>query len=442
MDVRLGPDVFAERRRRLMQRMGDRAAALFFAAPEAVRSNDTHFEYRPNSDVYYLTGFEEPESAVLLLPGHEKHPVVMFVRKRDPERETWDGRRAGPEGAKERFGADEAFLVEDLDAKLHELLEGRDALYYPLGLYPERDAQAIRSLARVRTMAKRGKRAPSAVLDPGPVLHEMRLLKSPTELEALKKAVKVSAEGHVRAMRVTKPGLGEWELQAEVEYLFKRRGARAPGYATIAGSGANACVLHYVTNDRRRQAGELLLLDAGAEVDYYTGDVTRTWPVSGRFSAPQREVYDLVLRAQQEVIAIAKPGLPWNALHEKAVEVLTQGLVDRGVIPGPVEKAIEDKAFRPWYMHSTGHWLGMDVHDVGAYYAEPGKGRPLEPGMVFTVEPGLYFTPGAKDCPERYSGIGVRIEDDVLVTETGCEVLSKDAPKEPEEIERIVGADA
>lgn len=442
MDGRLGPDVFLDRRKRLMERMGERAAGLFFAAPESVRSNDTHFDYRPNSDLYYLTGFEEPEAAVLVLPGHEKHPVVMFVRKRDPEREAWDGLRAGPEGAKERFGANEAFPIDEIEAKLPDLLDGRDTLYYSLGLYTGRDQQTIRALARARPLARRGKRVPHAVVDPGPVLHEMRLRKTAAEVDALRRAIRVSAEAHVRAMRATRPGRGEWEIQAEVEHHFRSSGATAPGYGTIVGSGPNACVLHYVANRRRMEAGELLLLDAGAEVDYYTGDITRTWPVSGKFSGPQREIYDLVLRAQQEVIAIAKPGLPWTALHEKAVQVLTQGMIDLQILTGPVEKAIEDKTFRAWYMHSTGHWLGMDVHDVGAYYDEPGKGRALEPGMVFTVEPGLYFAPDAKDVPARYAGVGVRIEDDVLVTDAGVEVLSAAAPKLPEEMEPLIGVEA
>ncbi len=435
----LPKDVFADRRKRLMESLGGRGAALFFAAPEATRSNDSEFDYRQNSDLYYLTGFEEPESAVLLLPGHGTHPFVMFVRKRDREREIWDGFRAGVEGAKAEFGAQEAFLVDDLDAKLPELLEGRDRLVYGLGLYPDRDTQVVRALTKVRHLAKKGKRAPREVVDPSVVLHEMRCVKTAQEVEALRRAAQVSAEAHVRAMKATRPGLTEFEIQAEIEYLFKRRGAKAPGYTTIVGSGANACVLHYVTNRDVLKAGDLLLVDAGAEVDYYTGDITRTWPVSGTFDAPQREVYDLVLRAQEEVIAMAKPGLLWPAMHEKAVQVLTQGLVDLGALKGPVEKAIEDKTYRAFYMHSTGHWLGMDVHDVGGYYADADRGRPLEPGMVFTVEPGLYFHADAKDCPERWKGIGVRIEDDLLVTETGCEVLSKDAPKRPDDLEAIVG---
>jgi Xaa-Pro aminopeptidase len=437
--TRIGPDVFADRRKRFMERLGERGAALFFSPPESVRSNDTHFDYRPGSDLYYLTGFEEPGAALLLLPGHEKHPVVMFVRKKDPEQEVWDGHRAGVDGAKERFGASEAFPIDEVEAKLPDLLDGRDELHYATGLYPERDAATIRALAHVRRLARRGKRAPRSIVDPSHLLHEMRLFKRGQELAALRRAIEVSAEAHVEAMRRTAPGRGEWEIQAEVEYVFKRHGARAPGYSTIAGSGPNACVLHYVENRRRMESGDLLLLDAGAEVDYYTGDITRTWPVSGRFSGPQREIYDLVLRAQREVIALAKPGVLWTALHERAVDVLTRGLVERGLVEGPVEKAIEDKTFRKYYMHSTGHWLGIDVHDVGAYYLD-GKARALEPGMVFTVEPGLYFAPSAEGCPDRYRGIGVRIEDDVLVTETGVEVLSKGAPKEPEEIEAIVGS--
>ena len=437
--MRLSPDVFADRRRRFLAKMGERTAALFFAAPEAVRSNDSHFDFRQNSDFYYLTGFEEPDSALLLLPGHDKHESVMFVRKRDKEREVWDGPRAGVEGAKGEFGANEAFLIEEVDAKLPELFEGRERLYYGLGLYADRDVQVVRALGKSRMAERKRKRFPTEIKDPfNSALHEMRLFKTGPELEALRRAVEISADAHVRAMKATKPGLGEWEIQAEVEYVFKRAGAKAPGYTTIAGSGPNACVLHYVANQRRMGAGELLLLDAGAEVDYYTGDITRTWPVSGKFSGPQREIYDLVLKAQHEVIKIAKPGLPYATMHETAVKVLTTGMVERGILTGPVEKAIEDKTFRAFYMHGTGHWLGMDVHDVGAYSAEE-KSRLLEPGMVFTVEPGLYFAPDATNCPERYRGIGVRIEDDILVTATGVDVLSKGAPKDPDEIEAIVG---
>jgi Xaa-Pro aminopeptidase len=418
--------------------MGDRAAGIFFASPEAVRSNDTHFDYRQSSDLLYLSGFEEPGSALVLLPGHAKHPCVFFVRKRDRERETWDGRRAGPEGAKERFGADEAFPIEELETRLPELLEGRERVHVALGLHGDRDALVVRAMGKAHAAARRGKRVPREIHDPARALHEMRLYKSGPELEALRRAVSVSAEAHVRAMRLTKPGMGEWEIQAEVEYAFRRAGARSPGYGTIAGSGVNACVLHYVENQRRMQAGDLLLLDAGAEVDHYTGDITRTWPVSGRFTPEQREIYDLVLAAQRAVIGMVKPGLAYSAMHEKAVRVLTEGLVERGILTGPVDKAIQDKTYRAFYMHGTGHWLGMDVHDVGAYHVEE-VSRPLEAGMVFTVEPGLYFSPDEPKSPARWRGIGVRIEDDLLVTETGCEVLSAAAPTDAEAIEAIVG---
>jgi Xaa-Pro aminopeptidase len=440
MNAVLPPEVFTDRRRQLMDRVGEHGAALFFAAPEVTRSNDSSYDFRQNSDLWYLTGFEEPEAALLVLPGHPKHPVVMFVRKRDRDREVWDGPRAGVEGVKERFGAAEAFPIEEVDTKLPELLEGRERVHYGLGLYPERDRQVVRALTRLRAMAKRGKRAPREIHDPSHLIHELRLFKKGPELEMLRRAIAVSADGHVRAMQATRPGRGEWEVQAEIEYVFRRGGARSPGYTSIVGSGRNACVLHYVANNCRMQDGELLLVDAGAEVGYYTGDITRTWPVSGRFSAPQREIYDLVLKAQLEVIALAKPGLPWSALHEKALRVLTEGMIGLGILKGPVEKALEEKSHAPWYPHSTGHWLGIDVHDVGAYWSGVEQSRLLEPGMVFTVEPGLYFAPDAPNVPERYAGIGVRIEDDVLVTATGHEVLSSGAPKDPAEIEALVGS--
>jgi len=433
--------VFAARRGKLMEGLGPKGAALFLAAPEAVRSNDTHFDYRQDSDLYYLSGFDEPESALLLLPGHEKHPVVMFVRKRDPDREVWDGARAGVEGVKERFGAAEAFPIEEMSTRLPALLEGRDRLHYRLGLRADQDVAVIKTFAALRPLERKGKVVPREVVDPAPLLHEMRLFKRGEELEALRRAVRVSAEAHVRAMKATRPGLAEYEVQAEVEYVFRRHGARAPGYGTIVGSGPNACVLHYVSNRRTMEAGDLLLLDAGAEVDYYTGDITRTWPVSGRFSDRQREVYDLVLRAQDEVIALVRPGTPWSALNERATRVLTEGLQGLGVLDQAqtVDALVEAKAFKPFYMHSVGHWLGMDVHDVGSYASDGNPTRPLAPGMVLTVEPGLYFPPGEK-TPAAYAGIGVRIEDDVLVTESGCEVLSREAPKAVDDLEAIVGS--
>ena len=437
-----GSDVFARRRAELMRRIGPDAAALFVAAPQRTRSADSEYDYRPNSDLWYLTGFEEPGSALLLLPGHEKTQVVVFVRKRDREREIWDGFRLGVDDAAARLGADTAYSIDDLYEKLPALLEGRARLVYSLGLDHDVDRHVVTILNRVRHLARRGRQAPRAILDPIDFLHEMRLVKTPEEIEAIRTACRVSAEGHVRAMRRTRPGLTEYELQAEIEYVFRKSGAKAPGYTSIVGSGKNACVLHYIENRDVLKDGDLVLVDAGAEVGYYTGDITRTWPVNGRFNGYQREIYDLVLRAQMDVIRLVRPGLEWNRLHEQAVRTLTEGLVDLGALEGPVEKAIEEKTFRKFFMHGTGHWLGIDVHDVGTYSRPGEQGRPLEPGMVFTVEPGLYFHGDEPASPERYRGIGVRIEDDLLVTEDGCEVLTRFVSKEPEEIEELVGKDA
>jgi len=434
--------VYTSRRLQLMERLGEDSALLVVASPVRLRSNDTVYHYRPNSDLWYLTGFEEPESALLLLPGHAEHPFVMFVRKRDREREIWDGWRVGVEGAKEHVGCDAAFPIEELSERLPKLFEGRTRLVYALGLDEGMDREVIQAIRKVQHLARKGKRAPRIIEDPLLYLHEMRLVKTPGEIAALRRACEVSAQGHQHGMRVTRAGLREFELQAEIEYVFKKHGATAPGYSSIVGSGPNACILHYVENRGRLREGDLVLVDAGAEVGFYTGDITRTWPVSGEFTGEQRTIYDLVLRAQMEVIRAVKPGLAWHKLHETAVQVLAEGLVDLGVLEGPVEKAIEEKTYRKWYMHGTGHWLGIDVHDVGAYAHDGEPGRELEPGMVFTVEPGLYFHGDEEGCPDRFRGIGVRIEDDVLVTETGAEVLSSGVPKEPEEILQLVGADA
>lgn len=437
-----GQNLHAARRAQLMERIGENAAALVVATPVRNRSNDTVYHYRPSSDLWYLTGFEEPEAAALLLPGHPEHPFVMFVRKRDRAREIWDGWRTGVDGAREHVGCDAAFGIDELEERLPKLFEGRTRLVYGLGADEDMDRRVIRAIRKVQHLGRKGKRAPRAIEDPLLYLHEMRLVKTPGEIAALRRAAEVSALGHVRGMRCTRPGMREFELQAEIEYVFKKHGASAPGYESIVGSGPNACILHYVENRGRLREDDLVLVDAGAEVGLYTGDITRTWPVSGTFSPEQREIYDLVLRAQMEVIRLVRPGLPWHKLHERAVQVLAEGLVNMGILEGPAEKAVEDKTYRKWYMHGTGHWLGIDVHDVGAYARDGEPGRALEPGMVFTVEPGLYFHGDEEGCPDRFRGIGVRIEDDVLVTETGVDVLSRTVPKDPEEIEQLVGADA
>ena len=432
-------DMHAARRARLMERVGPTAAVLIVAYPERNRSNDTYFPYRPSSDLWYLTGFEEPEAAVLLLPGHEEHPFVLFLRERNLKMEIWDGPRVGTERAREMVGADKAFTFDQLGEELPKLLAGRSSLYYSLGLEPTVDEIVLRSYRKALRTARGRARAPNSIIEPGEALHEMRLIKSPEEIEGLRLAGSVSAAGHLRGMRVTKPGMTEFELQAEIEHVFRQQGARSPGYPSIVGAGTNACVLHYVDNRDTLQDGDLVLVDAGAEVDYYTGDITRTWPVSGEFNGFQRTIYDLVLRAQMEAISIVRPGVAWHEIHECTVQVITEGLVDLGILEGPVEKAIEDNTFKKYFMHGTGHWLGIDVHDVGHYVDDEYASRPLEPGMVFTIEPGIYFHPEQDGVHPDYVGIGVRIEDDILVTADGCEVLTAAAPKEPEEMEAIIG---
>jgi Xaa-Pro aminopeptidase len=436
-------DMHASRRARLMARIGDGGAALFTATPARNRSNDTFFAYRPSSDVWYLTGFEEPEAAVLLLPGNEEHPFVLFLRERNLKMEIWDGPRVGVERAREMLGADRAFAWEELPEQLPKLLAGCKSLNFALGLDPAMDQVVVTAYRKAMRLARGRARAPTSIIEPGNTLNDMRLIKSPEEIDALRRCCAVSAEGHVRGMRVTKPGMSEFELQAEIEHVFYKSGARSPGYPSIVGAGTNACVLHYIDNRDTLADGDLVLVDAGAEVDYYTGDITRTWPVSGVFSGYQRMIYDLVLRAQMEAIAMVRPGLLWHEIHDCTVHVITEGLVDMGILEGPVEQAIEEKTFKKFFMHGTGHWLGIDVHDVGSYAREGDEmSRPLEAGMVFTVEPGIYFHPEEEASPADYVGIGVRIEDDVLVTEDGCEVLSAGVPKEPEEIMEIVGKDA
>lgn len=433
---------YAARRARLMEAIGPGGAALFAANPIRNRSNDTNFAYRPNSDLWYLTGFEEPEAVVLLRPEHPEHPFVLFLRPRDKTLEIWDGPRVGVEGAVDAVGADDAHPIGELAERLPKLLAGREQLYYSLGLNDAMDREVIRAY-RMAQRAGRGRmKAPHSIVEPRDALHEMRLIKAPEEIDAVRRACKVSAEAHVHAMRKTRPGMTEREIQAEIEYVFARGGALSPGYPSIVGAGANACVLHYIDNRAELKDGDLLLVDAGAEVDFYTGDITRTWPVNGTFDGYQRQIYDLVLQAQMEAIDIVRPGIEYHKIHETTVSRIAEGLVDMGLLDGPVETAIEEKTYKKFFMHGTGHWLGIDVHDVGAYARNGEAGRPLEPGMVFTIEPGIYFHPEEEASPDDFRGIGVRIEDDILVTEDGCEVLSRDAPKEPEEIEEIVGADA
>ncbi|MCG5535770.1 Xaa-Pro aminopeptidase [Ectothiorhodospira mobilis] len=426
----------AHRRRRLMEAMGEGAIAIVPGAPERTRNRDVTHPFRQDSDFWYLTGFVEPEAVAVLVPGRSEGDYVLFCRERDPEKETWNGRRAGTEGAVRDFGADEAHPLAELEQVLPGLLEGRERVYLSLGHESGMDRRVSAWIEAMGRRGRAGVRPPRALMSLEPLLHELRLFKSEQELEAMRRAAAVTVEAHRRAMAACRPGMGEYQLEAELLYTFRHAGME-PAYASIVGGGANGCILHYTENEDRLRDGDLVLIDAGCEYRGYAGDVTRTFPVNGRFSPVQRAVYDIVLEAQAAAIAQVAPGRHWEEPHQAAVAVLTRGLVDLGVLQGPVQRLVEEGAYRPYYMHRTGHWLGLDVHDVGDYRVD-GAPRPLQPGMVMTVEPGLYFPPGGEGVPEALAGIGVRIEDDVAVTRAGHEVLTADCPKAPEAIEALM----
>jgi Xaa-Pro aminopeptidase len=428
------PAVFAARRDAFMQALGPGAVAVVRSLPERLRNGDAYHPFRQHSDVLYLTGFLEPDTTLVMRPGADAERVVMFVRPRDPEMEVWDGRRAGIEGAKERYGADAAYPANELPAKLWELIANHDELHYSLGLDEQMDLLVASALARLRRTEKKGKRPPRAVIDSRVALHELRLRKRPEELAALRKAAAISCDAHVLAMGAGRPGVFEHELEALINYTFRRSGSTGPGYATIVGAGENATILHYIDNRCAIADGDLVLVDAGCEYDHYTADITRTWPANGRFTPAQRKVYALVLATQKSAIDLVKPGVTIDEIHDHCVRKLTEGMLELGLLAGTADERIEDKAFRKFYMHGTSHWLGLDVHDVGAYTQE-GKARPLEAGMVITVEPGLYIAIDAPDVPAELRGIGVRIEDDMVVTANGHEVLTAACPKEIEAIE-------
>lgn len=424
---------FARRRRQLARSMGRNAIAILPAAPVRHRNSDVEYPYRQDSDFYYLTGFEEPEAVAVLVPGREAAEYILFVRDRDPLRETWDGRRAGPDGAVERHAADDAFPISDLDEILPGLMENRERVYYAMGTHPEFDQKVLGWLQTLRGMARHGRHPPQEMTALDHVLHDMRLFKSRTEAGLMRESGRIAAAAQLRGMRYTKPGRYEYEIAAEIMHEYGRHHATA-AYEPICGGGANSCILHYRENESRLDDGDLLLVDAGCEYQYYASDITRTWPVNGRFSPAQRAVYDIVLEAQQAAIAATRPGNHWNQAHEAAVEVITRGLVDLGLLKGRVPKLIQDGAYRKFFMHRTGHWLGMDVHDVGDYKIGD-EWRVLEPGMVMTVEPGIYIPAGIRGVPKRFANIGIRIEDDVMVTAGGCEVLTGDVPNSATDIE-------
>ena len=419
-----------------MRRLAPKSVAIIPGAREATRSNDTHYRFRQDSDFYYLTGFEEPESIAVVKPDQEPH-FTLFVRPRDPEREIWDGRRAGLEGAKKDFGANESFPVFEFDLKLQEILDGADILYYRLGVNRDLDDKIINQISRMRAVNRKPIHPPQTIIDPATIVHEMRVFKSSEELKLMQVAADIAAEAHCEAMKAVRPGMQEYQIEALIEQVFRRHGAAGPAYTSIVGGGPNATVLHYINNDGELRDGELLLVDAGAEYKGYASDITRTFPINGRFTKPQREIYDLVLKAQMACVEMVRPGTTHDQLKQHSIEVLTEGMVELGLLDGKTEDLIKDKKYEKFYMHGLGHMLGIDVHDVGRYYYGQ-ESRALEAGVVMTVEPGIYVSPDTKDVPEKYLGIGVRIEDDVLATADGPRVLTSKVPKQAEEIEALM----
>ncbi|MCB9492166.1 MAG: aminopeptidase P N-terminal domain-containing protein [Dehalococcoidia bacterium] len=430
-------DEFKQRRDRLMRRLGKDSAAVFVSGHETLRNGDVDYPFRQDSTFFYLTGFEEPASVAVLRPGADK-PYTLIVRPHDPQMAVWVGPRAGVDGAVERYGADQAFPIEELEDRLRELLDGVSTLWFSVGGTTRTETLLTALVASRRAMSQRGATPIEAIRDPEPLVDEMRLLKSPSEVRSLQRAIDVTGKGLEVAMRATRPGMHEYEVQAILEQTYRAEGAVRDGFPTIAASGPNSCTLHYTTNRRQLRDGDLMLLDTGAEWDYYAADVTRTFPANGRFTGAQRAVYDVVLEAQRNGIERAKPGLSFHDAHDAAVRTLVEGLIDLKVLKGDVDSLIERDAYRHVYMHSTSHWLGLDVHDAGRY-REDGKSLPLRPGMVLTVEPGLYFAPGTKGVPKRLQGIGIRIEDDILVTKNGNRNLSGKIPSAPDDLEAIVG---
>jgi Xaa-Pro aminopeptidase len=426
--------MFAARRKALLDAMG-KGVMIIPAPPTFIRNNDVEHEFRQGSDLYYLTGFDEPESVLVLSTVHEQR-AVLFLRPRDPTRETWDGPRLGVERAPDALGVDAAFPIRELDERLPGYLENLTRVHYRIGLDRRFDERFLAALDVVRMRSRRGGECPSEIVDPGVLLHEMRLKKSPHELELMRRAAIITREAHLAAMRAAKPGRFEYEVEAELLKTFRAHGSERPAYGSIVGSGPNATILHYRRNDRRLDEGDLLLIDAGAEFGYYASDVTRTFPVSGRFTPEQRAVYDVVLSAQLAAIDAVRPGATLDAIHDCAVSSLVDGLLALGLVQGDKQQVLDKGDYKNFYMHRTSHWLGMDVHDVGRYH-EAGGPRPLESGFVLTIEPGLYIAANA-DVDPRFQGIGVRIEDDILVTDTGHDNLTFDIPKRADELEALL----
>ena len=428
---------YARRRKALMAQMVPNSIAILPAAAVAIRNRDVEHVYRQDSDFQYLSGFPEPEAVIALIPGREHGEYVMFCRERNPERELWDGLRAGQEGAVRDFGADDAFPIADIDEILPGLIEGRERVYSAMGSNPEFDRRLMDWINVIRSKARLGAQPPNEFVALDHLLHDMRLYKSAAEVKVMRTAAEISAKAHVRAMQACRPGLHEYSLEAELDYAFRQGGAKMPAYGSIVAAGRNGCILHYHQNDAPLKEGDLVLIDAGCEIDCYASDITRTFPVSGRFSSEQKAIYELVLSAQAAAFAEIAPGKHWNHAHEATVRVITEGLVELGLLKGDVQSLIESEAYRAFYMHRAGHWLGMDVHDVGDYKVG-GEWRVLEPGMALTVEPGIYIAADNESVAKKWRGIGIRIEDDVVVTRQGCEILTSGVPRTVAEIEALM----
>ena len=435
------PQEYRQRQQEIMSKIGG-GTAIFRSAPMATMHNDVEYTYRQESSFYYLTGFNEPEAVAVFAPHHPEHQYILFVQPKDPEKETWTGYRCGIEAAKEIYGADAAYSIEELDSKLTQYLINADRIYYHLGNDEGFNNKIISLWQRLMRSYQRNGTAPLALEDTRPLTFPMRLVKSPGEIAMMRRATEISAMAHNRAREFTRPGVYEYQVQAEIEHIFRKEGGMGIAYPSIVASGENACILHYIENDRQMQDNELLLIDAGCSYGYYNGDITRTFPVGGKFTPEQKALYEIVLEAQLQAIAAVQPGKPYNEFHDVAVSVLVDGLLELGLLQGDREEIIKEGKYKPFYMHRTGHWLGLDVHDVGIYKHNEDNWQILQPGHIATVEPGIYISPyikpaeGQPEIPDNWKGIGIRIEDDLLVTSEGHDILTSDVPKSVAEMER------
>jgi len=435
--MRIKKEVFIKRREKLFQQMQPNSTAILCAAKECIRNPEINYRYRQDSDFYYLTGFKEPEAVAVFIKGESTEEFILFNRENDPEKEQWVGPRAGQEGAIREFGADQSYPISELDARMIEILRGEDYLYYAYGRYPWFDREVNRWLNRIRSEIRTGVNVVNTIINIEDILHEMRMIKSDEEVAILKKAANISASAHYHAIKTCSPNRYEYQLEGELLHQYYQQGAREVAFGSIVAGGAHACTLHYEANDSLLKDGDLVLIDAGCEYEYYASDITRTFPVNGHFSKEQAEIYNLVLKAQIAAIELVKPGICWSKLQEKAVKIITEGLCELGILSGNVDELIESRAYARFYMHRIGHWLGIDAHDVGKYKIGD-QWRILQPGMIFTVEPGIYIKTESEAVDKKWWNIGVRIEDDILVTKDGFEVLTSNVPKTVEEIEKLM----